>query len=508
MAIIIYARKSVEKENSISCETQLMYCRSMIRPDEKDEKVIEIVDNGFSGGNTDRDGFQKLMHLIRKGKVSKVIVYRVDRLSRSLIDFVNCLNEFKEHNVKFVSSQETFDTSTPYGEMVVKLLMVFAEFERTSIIERVTQAYEHRSEMGFYMGGRRPYGFELVPAMINNIKSKKLSPVAGEAEQIQYIYEVYAQENVTLRRLQSILIAEGRQTLDGSEWTTSKLSALLKNPIYVRADSNVYDYFDAHGVNIISDVSAFTGEYGAQLYGRSKHSQTIADWSDMKLVVMSHCGIVGSELWLRCQRKLEQNKQIGNSCSNSTSWLAGKLICEKCGHKMTTVKSVINKSNEIRRYFSCTGKQHKKNCKGPKVTIYAEDIENMVSECIAAKFSELKSEIRTSKNHSDEINGLKLRIKAVEKSEAGLLDNILSGGFNADLVALANQKATALKRERLELYEKIEELKNDAPDIKYVIDLSRSWQNADFKRRKQVASIMIDRIIIGEDGSAKIIWNI
>ena len=236
MAIVLYARKSVERENSISCETQLEYCKSMLKPDERDEKVIPIVDNGFSGGNVNRDGFQKMMKLVRQGKVKKVVVYRLDRISRSLSDFVNILQEFKEHGVEFVSSQESFDTSSPYGEMLVKLLMVFAEFERTSIIERVTQAYAHRSEMGFYMGGRQPYGFELVPTVIHNIKTKMLSPIPSEAEQVRYIFEVYAQENVSLRQLLKILVAEGREPLNGSSWTTAKLSTLLKNPIYVKAD--------------------------------------------------------------------------------------------------------------------------------------------------------------------------------------------------------------------------------------------------------------------------------
>ena len=145
MAVALYARKSVERENSISCETQIEYCREMIKPDERDEKVIEYIDNGFSGGNINRDGFQDMMREVKHGKISKIIVYRLDRISRSLSDFVNILNVLKEHNVKFISSQESFDTSSTYGEMILKILMVFAEFERQSIIERVTQAYAHRS---------------------------------------------------------------------------------------------------------------------------------------------------------------------------------------------------------------------------------------------------------------------------------------------------------------------------------------------------------------------------
>lgn len=509
MAIILYARKSVERENSISCETQLEYCRSVIKPDERDEKIITFVDNGFSGGNVNRDGFQKMMKLVRQGKVKKVIVYKLDRISRSLSDFVNILQEFKEHKVEFVSSQESFDTSSPYGEMIVKLLMVFAEFERTSIINRVTQAYAHRSEMGFYMGGRQPYGFELVPTVIHNVKTKKLNPIPAEVEQVRYIFEVYAQENVSLRRLLDILVAEGKQPMNGSSWTTAKLSTLLKNPIYVKADSDVYDYYDRHGVQMVTDVSLFTGEYGAQLYGHTKHDPSSPDWSDMKLVLLTHPGIVDSDIWLRCQRKLEKNRQIGNSVSNPTSWLAGKVICEKCGHTMTTIKGKANKSGEIRRYFNCTGRSHKKTCTGPKVTIYAEDLENMVYECISAKLADLKEMNRTTKRgDTAEVNELKLKIKAIEKSEKQLLDTMLAGGFNDDLLALANQKATQLKRDRLALYERIEDLKSREDETDVVVNLAKYWKTADYKRKKAVAMIMIHKIVISEDGSTKVLWNI
>ena len=509
MAIILYARKSVERENSISCETQLEYCRSVIKPDERDEKIITFVDNGFSGGNVNRDGFQKMMKLVRQGKVKKVIVYKLDRISRSLSDFVNILQEFKEHKVEFVSSQESFDTSSPYGEMIVKLLMVFAEFERTSIINRVTQAYAHRSEMGFYMGGRQPYGFELVPTVIHNVKTKKLNPIPAEVEQVRYIFEVYAQESVSLRRLLDILVAEGKQPLNGSSWTTAKLSTLLKNPIYVKADSDVYDYYDRHGVQMVTDVSLFTGEYGAQLYGHTKHDPNAPDWSDMKLVLLTHSGIVDSDIWLKCQRKLEKNRQIGNSVSNPTSWLAGKVVCEKCGHTMTTIKGKVNKSGEMRRYFNCTGRSHKKTCTGPKVTIYAEDLENMVYECISEKLADLKEMNRTTrKGDTAEVNELKLKIKAIEKSEKQLLDTMLAGGFNDDLLALANQKATQLKRDRLALYERIEDLKSREDEKDVVVNLAKSWKTADYKRKKAVAMIMIHKIVISEDGSTKVLWNI
>ena len=507
--IVLYARKSVERENSISCETQIEYCKMMMKPEERGEKVEIFVDNGFSGGNINRDGFQNMMKLVRQGKVSKVIVYKLDRISRSLSDFMNILQEFKEHKVEFVSSQESFDTSSPYGELIVKILMVFAEFERTSIINRVTQAYAHRSEMGFYMGGRRPYGFELVPAIIHNVKTKKLNPIPAEAEQVRYIFEVYAQETMSLRRLQDLLIAEGKQPVNGSHWTTAKLSTLLRNPIYVRADSDIYDYYDRHGTQITTDLSLFTGEYGAQLYGHTKHDSANSDWSDMKLVLLTHPGLVDSDIWLKCQRKLEKNRQITNSYSNPTSWLAGKVICEQCGHTMTTIKGKPTQSGEVRRYFNCTGKSHKKICPGPQGSVYAEDLENMVYDCIAEKLTDLKETGHRSRNvERGEINDLKLKIKAIEQQEKQLLDTMLTGGFNDALLTIANQKATQLKQDRLALYTRIEELNSRREETDVVVNLAKSWQTADYQRKKAVAMIVIHKILIRKDGSIQIIWNL
>lgn len=509
MAIVIYARKSVERENSISCETQLEYCKSMIKPNERAEEIIPIVDNGFSGGNVNRDGFQKMMKLISQGKVSKVIVYKIDRISRSLSDFVHILDEFKEHHVEFVSSQESFDTTSPYGEMIIKLLMVFAEFERTSTIERVTQAYAHRSDMGFYMGGRRPYGYKLVPTVIHNIKTKKLEPIQEEMEQVCYIFEVYAQENISLRRLQNLLVAEKRLPMDGSSWTTSKLSTLLKNPIYVKADSDIYAYFARKGVHMTSDISMFTGEFGAQLYGHTKHKSELSDWSDMKLVLLSHQGSVDSDVWLKCQRKLAKNKQITNSYSSTTSWLAGKVVCEKCGYTMTTVKGKVNKKGEIRRYFNCTGKSHKKICTGTQVTIYAEDLENMVYDCITEKFSELSSAVPGNRQmDAAEINDIKLKILSIEKSRQQIVDMLLDGDVNSDVKELLNQRTTQLKKELSGLHDRMDEIKSKAIETASIVDFAESWKTADYECRKSIAMLMIHQITVSEDGSINIVWNI
>ena len=200
---------------------------------------------------------------------------------------------------------------------------------------------------------------------------------------------------------------------------------------------------------------------------------------------------------------------IRDTCSDPTSWLAGKVVCEKCGHTMTTIKGKLNMAGEMRRYFNCTGKSHKKTCTGPKVTIYAEDLENMVYDCISAKLADLKEMQRSTRRiDSAEINELKLKIKEIEKSEKQLLDTMLAGGFNDDLLALANQKAAQLKRNRLALQDRIDELKSIEDETDTVVSLAKSWRTADYKRKKAVAMIMIHKIVISEDGSTKVLWNI
>ena len=105
----IYARQSVDRKDSISIESQIGFCKYEL----KGGSCKVFKDKGYSGKNTDRPEFQKLLGEIRKGRVRRVIVYKLDRISRSILDFANMMELFQEYDVEFVSSTEKFDTSTP-----------------------------------------------------------------------------------------------------------------------------------------------------------------------------------------------------------------------------------------------------------------------------------------------------------------------------------------------------------------------------------------------------------
>ena len=113
----LYARQSVEKQDSISVESQLEFCRFEI----KGQAFRTYIDRGFSGKDTRRPGFEALMEDIRRGEIQAVVVYKLDRISRSIVDFSNMMEVFQSYGVSFISSTEKFDTSTPIGRAMLNL---------------------------------------------------------------------------------------------------------------------------------------------------------------------------------------------------------------------------------------------------------------------------------------------------------------------------------------------------------------------------------------------------
>jgi len=185
----IYARQSVDKKDSISIESQIEFCKYEL----KGGNCKKYTDKGYSGRNTDRPKFQELVRDIKRGLIAKVVVYKLDRISRSILDFANMMELFQQYNVEFVSSTEKFDTSTPMGRAMLNICIVFAQLERETIQKRVTDAYYSRSQRGFKMGGKAPYGFHTEPIKMDGINTKKLVVNPDEAANIRLMFEMYAQ---------------------------------------------------------------------------------------------------------------------------------------------------------------------------------------------------------------------------------------------------------------------------------------------------------------------------
>ena len=156
--VALYARQSLDVRDSISIEMQIEKGVSMC---ESGESYKTYVVKGYSGKNTHRPQFMQLIEDIKQGLITKVIVYKLDRFSRSVLDFSNTWEILSRHHVEFISVNEKFDTSTPIGKAMLFIIIVFAQMERETIVERVTDNYYQRAELGSWMGGPAPYGFRI-----------------------------------------------------------------------------------------------------------------------------------------------------------------------------------------------------------------------------------------------------------------------------------------------------------------------------------------------------------
>lgn len=191
-------------------------------------------DGGYTGANTDRPAFQRLLADIEAGKVDVVAVYKIDRLSRSLLDFTQLLETFRRHGVAFVSVTQSFDTSTSMGRMVVSLLATFAQFERETIAERVRDKLHAARRRGMWTGGQPPLGYDLV--------KRTLVVNPEEAERVRQIFALYLQIGALLPAAHELnargwtpksWTAKNGRRIGGRTWTNSSLHAFMTNPLLI-----------------------------------------------------------------------------------------------------------------------------------------------------------------------------------------------------------------------------------------------------------------------------------
>ncbi|WP_442970685.1 recombinase family protein [Roseomonas sp. USHLN139] len=163
-------------------------------------------DGGFSGGTLERPALGRLLDDIRRDLVDIIVVYKIDRLSRSLMDFAKLVEVMDAHGVTFVSITQSFNTTTSMGRLTLNILLSFAQFEREVIGERIRDKFAASRARGMWMGGKVPLGYD--------VQDRKLVVNEGEAARVQRVFELFADTGSgveTVRRLQ----AEGATSKSG-----------------------------------------------------------------------------------------------------------------------------------------------------------------------------------------------------------------------------------------------------------------------------------------------------
>lgn len=499
----LYARQSLDKQDSISIENQIEFCKYETRGGDYET----YIDKGFSGKNTNRPAFTQMMQDIKAGKIKRVIVYKLDRISRSILDFSNMMEVFQEYHVEFVSSTEKFDTSTPIGNAMLNISIVFAQLERETIQKRVADAYNTKSQKGYYMGGRVPFGFKLEDTILHGIRTSRFVPEPEEIEQIKLIYKLYSKQDMTLGAVMRELLNRGFTEKRGAAWCTARISEIVRNPVYVKADIDVYNFFESQGSHLVNPASDYIGTNGIFLYkgyNGDKTKKKQYDLVDRDVVLAPHEGVIDSDTWLKCRLKIMNNRQSARTNKGKRTWLSGKVKCRKCGYAYTVTRS----NTKAGRYFQCSGSRYSIKCKGSGHTIYADVFEDYVLEEIRkelAKFQYLSEELAQTVSLS--YNQNKIHIAEIDKEITSLLSKVADA--NKTLMNYLNNRIEELDKEKQSLLEKLVESTANKPAEKLdkITDYISKWTDLSLEDKQKIADIFIKVIYIDED-VIEIEWNI
>ena len=343
--VAIYIRVStmyqVDKDSlPMQREDLSNYCRYVLNTN--NFEIFE--DAGYSAKNVERPAYQQMMSRIRTGEFTHVLVWKIDRISRNLMDFTSMYNELKLLGCVFVSKNEQFDTSTAIGEAVMKIIVVFAELERKMTSERVTAVMISRASEGKWNGGRIPYGYDYDP------ETRLFCVNDSEAGIIHMIYDKY-EESRSLIQVTRLLNGLGYRTRSGKEWTPTTVAKMLNNPFYL----GMYRY------NVFNEK--LTGN------SSTKHKKSEDEWV---MVEDHHPAIVERERFMRVQEVLMKNRRSNKEpktyARKNVHIFAGLTFCGYCNQIMQASQDRARANGYRPSIYACTTKRRFNTCQNKYVS--------------------------------------------------------------------------------------------------------------------------------------------
>lgn len=500
----IYVRRSVadRDNNSLSIESQKEDC---IRYIGEDCVYRLYCDNGFSGKDTEhRPAFQQMMQDARDGLISRIVVKKYDRFSRNLRDYLNVSEELDKLGVSVYSLSEPFNTSTKEGRMMRNNLLNFAEFERETIAGRVADAYNTRGrETGFYQGGTMSFGYTTQRMTVNGKKGSVLVP-SEQAGALKLAYEMYAEPSTSLRDILKYFNdheAEvgylrsdeygGKDGKHNGKLNVGSLSIILKNPLYVRADKDVYAFFQSKGYEIVDEIEAYDGVHGVFIHDNADGRKYVK--------VGYHEGLVSSELWLRVQDKKAHNVSFSTNRKAYNSWLVGLIKCKECGYAVMIDIQVKKKTERTYRYLIDNGWMTHQGCIARSYKVRIAEIEDKVFEEMSKRLDELEIARKQKEAPDLETESIKTDILKLDTEIRSLMDRMAE----ADDVVFSyiQQRIKELHSKKSELERKLQTKarKHKAIDTKPLVEPLAVWDTLSVQEKHDIAAEMIDVVYISHN---------
>lgn len=432
----IYSRKSKFTGKGESIESQVDICRTHIKKhfnDVEEDDILVFEDEGYSGGNTNRPQFQKMLKECRQNNICRIVCYKLDRISRSISDFIKLTEELKLHNVDFVSINDNFDTHTSTGRAMLTMTMVFAQLERETIAERIRDNMLYLARDGRWLGGNTPTGYRSAETVgsitVDGRKrnARMLEIVDDEAKIVKLIYSKFL-EYKSLTQTETYMIQHDILTKQGKQFTRFALKNILQNPVYLIADEQAWNYFSAADTEIYSDKEQFDGIHGMMAYNKTNQqtgkANVINDVSDWIISVGKHKGLIKGADWVEAQKLLNQNKSKSyRKPKSNVALLSGLLFCGHCGSFMRPkLTQRRNKDGELVYDYLCELKEKSKSQKCDMKRPNGNEIDRLVCEevkKVAADTSEFTKNLKRGLRNMDYNNeSYQETLKELRKSKS------------------------------------------------------------------------------------------
>ena len=417
-------------------------------------------DGGFTGANTERPALRQLLADIDAGQIDTVIVYKIDRLSRSIIDFLHLLERFEAHAVGFVSTTESFNTKHSTGRLMMHILLSFAQYERELISERTSANMGAARRKGKFTGGLAILGYDVV--------DKKLVVNEEEAERVKAIFSLYL-EMRTVRKVVAEVNRRGWQTkrhvtarriMGGKKWNVGTLHRLLSNVTY-------------------------TGQikYGDETYDGD------------------HEPIIDPALWKDVQAILAGNYNSGSAVRNKhKAMLRDLLFCGRCGEAL--VPHYTSKQKRRVRYYVCWSNRNNGADSCPTPSVPAVDMELYVMDLVKER-ADSPDVIAATAHRAEEEAAERVKALRAERTQLrrergrvrSTVDRLVELGETEGLAA-AKEEAKTLDHRLEEIGAEIEALQSgvDADHVGAAIAEWRPlWENLSADERARLVAAMIER---------------
>ncbi|GAB6188169.1 recombinase family protein [Thermopirellula anaerolimosa] len=477
----IYTRKSTDEgldQEFNSLDAQREAAEAFIRSQAGEGWIVlpdRYDDGGFTGGNMDRPALKRLLYDIEAGRVDCVVVYKVDRLSRSLLDFARMMETFERKGVSFVSVTQQFNTATSMGRLVLNVLLSFAQFEREIISERTRDKIAATRRKGRWCGGRPILGYDLDP------QGAKLLVNPHEAAQVRAIFQLY----LDYERLMPVIEELRRRGWRNKRWTTRKGverggREFEKNSLW----------------HLLTNVTYL---------GKVRYKDEIHDGQ--------HEAIVDADVWQRVQSLLARNGRMGGPVVRNKfgALLKGLLHCAACGCAMVHTHTSRNRIKRY-RYYVCGAAQKRGRATCPTGSIPAGQIEQFVVEqikCIGGDPGLVAATVRQlqaqAARKTEELPAEAARLqREIGEYDLQLHRIVMQPGTDVDgekttaRLADLQERIAAAQRRLVEVRDQIERLRRGTIDpaevARALAEFDPLWESLTSHEQGRLLHLLIERI--------------